>query len=702
MVEVENSAPSRVNKDRQCRDVLFLIFFVAFWIGMFVCAGVGLSQGDPRLLIYGTDYEGNLCGANNQDASNTPGTRDLADYKYRYWPNVAEVSSLASGEVSGGMARVRSICLADCPPAGTSTIKYVCDYPTTENGAPAEMVEDLSKWKDADYDYFAKLSVELMAQSVAMSGPCYPVLLNSSSAYWSCQYFGALMDLTNVTGDAPNTTGVDSNFVEGALNDYLGEPVEVMQRYIADLELGWPVVVVGGLVVPVILSFVWLFLMRYMAAFFAYLVLILLNLTCIAVTIMTAVKAGVIGDDAISAVTGVAGEDAIASMETASGTSLDASESNKEVLYVGFIVMIIVSVLMFLFTLVIFPRLRIAIKVLQVASKAIIATPSVVLFPLTTFVALVILIVYWLFVAVYLYSSGDVSATTDESGEMTTGYAMVLDETLQYMLVYHFFGLLWGMQFIIAFGQLVIAGAISDFYWTRGEGSKASPVLSSLHNAVWYHLGSVAFGSFIIAVFEFVRAVMKYVEAKCKEATQGNEAATQMIKFFFCCIQCCLACLECIMKFINRNAYIVIAIDGTSYCTAVMRAVKLLTTNILRVAVVNTVGDSILFIGKFTISFASALIAYLYLDTDTYSIGDRAVSSPVLIVLLVFIASYAVASTFMSVTEMAVDTVLLSYCIDCDENDGRAPNAPPELNDTLDAADAELKKKEEAAAATSA
>ena len=45
-------------------------------------------------------------------------------------------------------------------------------------------------------------------------------------------------------------------------------------------------------------------------------------------------------------------------------------------------------------------------------------------------------------------------------------------------------------------------------------------MLSSLHNAVWYHLGSVAFGSFIIAVFEFVRAIMKYVEAKCKEATQ--------------------------------------------------------------------------------------------------------------------------------------------------------------------------------------
>jgi hypothetical protein len=41
------------------------------------------------------------------------------------------------------------------------------------------------------------------------------------------------------------------------------------------------------------------------------------------------------------------------------------------------------------------------------------------------------------------------------------------------------------------------------------------------------------------------------------------------------------------------------------------------------------VGDSILFIGKFAISFGSALVAYLYLDTDTYAMGERAVSSPV-------------------------------------------------------------------------
>ena len=222
-----------------------------------------------------------------------------------------------------------------------------------------------------------------------------------------------------------------------------------------------------------------------------------------------------------------------------------------------------------------------------------------------------------------------------------------------------------------------------------------------MKRAAWYHTGSVAFGSFIIAVFEFVRAIMKYVESKCKEATQGNAAAQSMVKFFFCCIQCCLACLECIMKFINRNAYIVIAIDGSSYCTAVMRAVKLLTTNILRVAVVNTVGDSILFIGKLAIAFGSGLIAYLYLDSATYKEGENAVSSPIMIVLLVFLSAYSIGGAFMSVTEMAVDTVLLSYCIDCDENNGRAVNAPPALSDTLDEAEATMKAKEAKGAETS-
>jgi hypothetical protein len=34
------------------------------------------------------------------------------------------------------------------------------------------------------------------------------------------------------------------------------------------------------------------------------------------------------------------------------------------------------------------------------------------------------------------------------------------------------------------------------------------------------------------------------------------------------CIECCLACVECIVKFINTQAYIQIALRGKNFCYA--------------------------------------------------------------------------------------------------------------------------------------
>lgn len=47
-----------------------------------------------------------------------------------------------------------------------------------------------------------------------------------------------------------------------------------------------------------------------------------------------------------------------------------------------------------------------------------------------------------------------------------------------------------------------------------------------------------------------------------------------------------------------RNAYIVVAVHGSGYCTSAFRAAKLILNNILRVAAVNVVGDALLWLGK--------------------------------------------------------------------------------------------------------
>lgn len=48
------------------------------------------------------------------------------------------------------------------------------------------------------------------------------------------------------------------------------------------------------------------------------------------------------------------------------------------------------------------------------------------------------------------------------------------------------------------------------------------------------------------------------------------------------------------MKFINRNAYIMVAVKGTGYCQSAARAVRLIVANALRLVAVDVVGDAVI------------------------------------------------------------------------------------------------------------
>jgi hypothetical protein len=71
---------------------------------------------------------------------------------------------------------------------------------------------------------------------------------------------------------------------------------------------------------------------------------------------------------------------------------------------------------------------------------------------------------------------------------------------------------------------VIIAGAVSNFYWnggTRGGArSNQSPMLWALGTTVCCHLGSVALGSFILALISFVRVLLEYVHRKTRESQQ--------------------------------------------------------------------------------------------------------------------------------------------------------------------------------------
>nr|GEU95633.1 stem-specific protein TSJT1-like [Tanacetum cinerariifolium] len=127
-----------------------------------------------------------------------------------------------------------------------------------------------------------------------------------------------------------------------------------------------------------------------------------------------------------------------------------------------------------------------------------------------------------------------------------------------------------------------------------------------------------------------------------------------------------------------------IAITGESFFTASAMATDLIKNNILRIGKVNVIGNVILFLGKLCVSLASALFAFLMLDTHAYKSAHNKVSSPLIPVLVCWGLGFVVATLFFAVVEVSIDTIILSYCQDSEEHRGTTQYATPLLLQPLD------------------
>ena len=66
------------------------------------------------------------------------------------------------------------------------------------------------------------------------------------------------------------------------------------------------------------------------------------------------------------------------------------------------------------------------------------------------------------------------------------------------------------------------------------------------------------------------------------------------------------------MQYINQNAYTIIAIEGVPFCTATKKAFHLIMKNVLRIAMINSVGDFLLLLCKIAVAAISLAIAFVW------------------------------------------------------------------------------------------
>ena len=138
--------------------------------------------------------------------------------------------------------------------------------------------------------------------------------------------------------------------------------------------------------------------------------------------------------------------------------------------------------------------------------------------------------------------------------------------------IYNLFMMFWILSFIIGFNQMVLAGSFGIWYWSKAKSSCI--LFTALKDTMIYHLGSVAFGSLIIAIVKLIRYLITYVEKKLQKAAGNNPVTKGIITFVACCCKCFFYCLEKFLKFISKNAYIMVAIYGRNFCLSAVDALS--------------------------------------------------------------------------------------------------------------------------------
>mmetsp|Transcript_23549 Transcript_23549/g.51009 ORF Transcript_23549/g.51009 Transcript_23549/m.51009 type:complete len:660 (-) Transcript_23549:216-2195(-) len=611
---------------RSCTDVLCTLLLWTMWISMTGLGIYAMQNGDYRLILYPLDYAGNVCGTDK-------GSIDMTEFPYLYYVN----------DYSGG------VCVKTCPKLEELADPYTL---VTYNGL-----------FQVDGAYITNDTIAIADYSVnndtltCNKETCYPnndpeqsyvsdgvsegkgfayYALDTYEVMWRCVFRDDATDKLDAIVN-PNNNNFTEDVVDMATtNENIKEGYSVWNNLFGDLWITRYFILGLGFGAPLVVGFFYAFMLRVPG------VLPVMVWFSIFATVGIVFAGG-----------WYAGNTAT-QWKTAEPPKYTADEI--QVATIASYVLYVVGGLLVLLFLFMRKRIQLAMGCVKETSKAIMKMPGIIFFPVIQGLGFMVFMIAWTVYSVNLASMGEFSTNTFAAGNIQISVrSFEFSDFVKKCGWYMLFCFFWSGQFILALGEIVFAMAVAKWYFARDKSKVGSgTVWASISTSIWYHAGTAAFGSLIIAIIKMIRAFMAYLQKK------ADEMDSSIAKAVLCCCQCCFYCLEKCMKFINKNAYIQTAIFGSSFCTSAKEAFFLILRNAARVAAISYVSGGVVFIGKLFIMTLTTGLSYFAID---HYVGDDLYS---IIGPLFFIACIAwfIAGMFMSVYDMGIATILQCFVAD--------------------------------------
>jgi hypothetical protein len=117
-------------------------------------------------------------------------------------------------------------------------------------------------------------------------------------------------------------------------------------------------------------------------------------------------------------------------------------------------------------------RIQLAIGVVKQASRAITTMPVIMVLPVLQTIGITCFLIVWGVYVFYLASSGTIVTKTGVKAGIEYSYrTFEYTKNSKYAFLYLLFCWFWTSEFVIAFGQLVIALSFASWYFTRDKST---------------------------------------------------------------------------------------------------------------------------------------------------------------------------------------------------------------------------------------
>jgi len=186
-------------------------------------------------------------------------------------------------------------------------------------------------------------------------------------------------------------------------------------------------------------------------------------------------------------------------------------------------------------------RIPFSATILELCVEVIQRFPATVY---TAFAAIAVQIV-WLIIWIICTASVLRYMNQTQQSDGAVGFA-------SFLLLLSFY---WTSQTIKNLVHVTVSGTLSSWYFSAADATAANPTMGALKRACTTSLGSVALGSFLVALIRTVRALV-------------HQARRSRNTFIACCVECLLAQMERAIEFFNVYAFSHVAMYGHTYCQA--------------------------------------------------------------------------------------------------------------------------------------